>query len=180
MRPLESFVSQPIRSLQTMLRVIATNEGRDTSIIPDGIYGSQTMAAVSEFQRKRGLPVTGVTNQDTWDVVVAEYTQTLVQIDAAQSIDVVLNPNQVIHKNEHAPNVYLAQSMLTVLSEIYGSISTPSMTGTIDLPTSNSLESFQSLSKLPMTGELDKTTWKHLALQYPLASNLQLSRKYPL
>lgn len=179
MRPLESFVSQPIRSLQTMLRVIATGEGRATSIIPDGIYGSQTMAAVSDFQRKRSLPVTGVTNRETWDVVVQEYNQALIQIDTAQSIDIVLNPNQVIRKNEHSPNVYLAQGMLAVLSEVYSSISAPTMSGTIDLPTSNALESFQMLAGLPMTGELDKVTWKHLALHYPLASNLHQSRKHP-
>lgn len=179
MRPLESFVSQPIRSLQTMLRLISTAEGRQTSIIPDGIYGSQTMSVVSDFQRKRGLPVTGVTNRETWDVVVREYNQALVQVDAAQPIEIVLNPNQVIHKNEHAPNVYLAQGMLTVLSEVYSSISAPTMTGTIDLPTSNALESFQVLANLPMTGELDKMTWKHLALHYPMASNLRQSRKYP-
>ena len=34
-----------------------------------------------------------------------------------------------------------------------------------------SIEAFQSLSGLPQTGELDKITWKQLALHYPLAAN---------
>ena len=33
------------------------------------------------------------------------------------------------------------------------------------------LATFQSLSGLPMTGELDKITWKQLALHFPLAAN---------
>jgi len=54
MRPGESFVGQNVRSLQTMLRVIAQTEDAQPSLIPDGIYGPQTVSAVSAFQRNRG------------------------------------------------------------------------------------------------------------------------------
>ena len=50
MRPGESFVSQPVRSLQTMLRVLAEDDEELLALIPDGIYGSQTRQAVSAFQ----------------------------------------------------------------------------------------------------------------------------------
>ena len=72
MRPGESFVGQPIRSLQTMLRVIAERDDRQPTIIPDGIYGPDTMTAVSAFQRNHGMPITGVADQDTWESIVAE------------------------------------------------------------------------------------------------------------
>ena len=52
MRPPESFVVQPVRSLQTMLRVISGRYTELPTIIPDGIYGPQTMTAVTAFQRK--------------------------------------------------------------------------------------------------------------------------------
>ena len=64
------------------------------------------------------------------------------------------------------------QAMLYTLSEIYESVSQPSLSGLLDQPTADSLSSFQSLTGLPMTGNLDKHTWKHLALQYPHASTL--------
>ena len=175
MRPPESFIAQPIRSLQTMLRVIANDDGYDLSVIPDGIYGKNTMSAVTDFQRSRGLPVTGVTDQRTWERIVEDFTPSRTRQIPAQAIDVVLNPGQVIKRNESHPNVLLAQSMLLILSRVYGSITPPQLSGTIDIPTSQSLEAFQSLSLLPMTGELDKVTWKHLALHYPLASNLYIS-----
>ena len=77
MRPPETFIGQPIRSLQTMLRIIAQRDSDYGNIIPDGIYGPQTMGAISTFQRKHGLPITGITDQATWDAVVAEFEPAL-------------------------------------------------------------------------------------------------------
>ncbi len=176
MRPGESFVGQPVRSLQTMLRVIAQTDGGQPSLIPDGIYGAQTAAAVSAFQRNRGLPATGVTDQATWDAIVAAYEPALILVDEAEPIAVVFEPNEVIVAGQRHPNLYLAQGMLIVLSQAYGSITRPGLTGVLDIPTGESLSSFQRLSNLPETGELDRITWKNLALHYPMAANLVLAQ----
>lgn len=175
MRLPESFIGQPIRSLQTMLRVIAEHDPNYVSLIPDGIYGAETVRAVSMFQRSHGLPVTGITDQTTWEAIVAAYEPALIQQDAAYPLNILLNPNQVIRKGERHPNLYLAQSILTVLSQVYRSIGLPSLNGLLDEATSDALASFQALSGLPMSGNLDKNTWKHLALQYPLATNLHIA-----
>ena len=107
MRPPESFIGQPIRSLQTMLRVIAEDDPSHIRIIPDGIYGPETMSAVSLFQRKHGLQVTGITDQPTWEASVAAYEPALIRIDEAQSVDIILNPGQVIRRGEQHPHVHL-------------------------------------------------------------------------
>lgn len=172
MRPSESFIGQPIRSLQTMLRIISKDEPEHIRIVPDGIYGPETMAAVSQFQRKHGLQVTGITDQPTWEAIVAAYEPALVCIDEAHPVEIILNPGQVIRRGERHPHVHLIQGMLAVFSDAYKSIAMPSFTGILDGPTSSSLSDFQYLSGLPMTGELDKHTWKHLAVQYPLAGSL--------
>lgn len=176
MRPAESFIAQPIRSLQTMLRVIGEDAGYTYNVVPDGIYGSSTIEAVSRFQREHGLPVTGVTDQATWETITSEYRPALVRIDAAQPLQLILNPNQVLRRGEAHPYLYLIQTMLLALSEIYGSVPAPQITGILDLPTGESVAAFQYLSDLPQTGEVDKVTWKHLALQYPLAVNLRHSQ----
>lgn len=171
MRPEESFIGQPIRSLQTMLRVIGENTAAPVSLIPDGIYGPETVRSVSAFQRSHGLPVTGMADQATWDAIVAVYEPTLVEQGQAQVLEIILNPGQVIRRGERHPHLYLVQSMLLTLNAVYGSIGLVSVNGILDDATEDALFDFQRLSGLPSTGHLDKNTWKALALQYPLAVN---------
>ena len=169
MRPPESFIGQPIRSLQTMLRTIAEDRPGYLSVIPDGIYGPETMKAVTIFQRNHGLSPTGLTDQETWEAIVAEFEPARISLDSAQSLDILLNPGQIIRRGECHPHLHLVQAILLVLSEAYESIDAPSQTGILDYATADAIASFQQLNGLPMTGELDKRTWKYLALQYPLA-----------
>ena len=174
MKPAESFLGQSVRSLQTMLRVISKLEPSQPSVIPDGIYGQNTLAAVTAFQRRKGLPATGVTDQDTWDQIVAEYEPALILVDDAYPIEVIWEVNEIVKRGQTHPNLYLAQSMLLVLSQAYSSIPAPIINGILDLPTESSLSAFQQLQSLPVTGELDKITWLNLAKKYPLASSLLL------
>ncbi|MBQ8769000.1 MAG: peptidoglycan-binding protein [Oscillospiraceae bacterium] len=171
MRPNESFVGQPIRSLQQMLRVIGENDDRLPSVVPDGIYGNDTVRAVSAFQRSVGLPATGIADQDTWDAIVARYEPALVEQGEAEPLRIILDPGQVIRRGERNPNLYIVQAILIVLSEQYAGILPPSMNGILDIATADSLASFQQMNLIPATGELDKHTWKQLALHYPLAAN---------
>lgn len=175
MRPDQSFISQPIRALQTMLRVISEHDPSHESLIPDGIYGPTTVRAVSVFQKNHGIPVTGITDQATWEAIWAAYEPALVDQGQAQGLFITLAPGQVFRKGASSPHVRLAQSMLMTLREVYKSVAEPSLSGILDDATSDSLASFQSLSGLPMTGELDKQTWKHLTLHYSLASDLMES-----
>jgi len=170
MRPGSSYIGQPIRSLQTMLRVLAEDDPNHPSVIPDGIYGPETAAAVSRFQRLHGLPVTGVADQTTWEEIVLQYDEALIRVDEAWPVHIILEPGQLIRRGEEHPHLHLVQAMLTVLSNAYDSIPAPGKSGILDEATADSLGGFQQLSGLPMTGQLDKRTWKHLALQYPLAA----------
>ena len=163
MRPPESFIGQPIRSLQTMLRFIAESRGDAISIIPDGIYGQNTVNAVSDFQRRKGMPVTGITDQTTWDAIAAEYENAVI----------------LVGDIEDYPDIFLVQAILSVLSQVYASVTPPGSGGILDIPTAESLASFQALSGLASTGELDRITWHHLALQYPLAARQLLDTDSP-
>lgn len=176
MRPDESFIQQPIRSLQTMLRVLSERDRQYPAVIPDGIYGQSTIASVSAFQRNHGLPITGVTDQLTWDAIAAEYDAALIHVAEAEPLWIILNPNQVLRRGESSPYLYVAQSLLLVLSQIYASAAKPEVTGILDDLTADALASFQALSGLPMTGELDKITWQQLALHFPLAANIGIGR----
>lgn len=171
MKPAESFVGQPIRSLQTMLRTIASVEPRQMSVMPDGIYGSQTAAAVRSFQRRVGLPITGIVDQATHERIVQEYERAFIEAEKAHPVQITLDPGQILRRGERNNHLYLIQSMLTVLHLLEPSIPAPGHTGVLDPATAESIAAFQTFAGLPPTGEIDKRTWRDLALYYTLATD---------
>lgn len=179
MRPGESFVQQPVRSLQTMLRVISEDDPTLPTVIPDGIYGPSTMIAVTAFQRREGIPVTGIADEDTWMQIVAAYEPALIRVGKAEPIEILLEPGQVILIGERSPYIFLTQGMLAQLSNDHVDIIYPELTGVLDDVTSNSLKGFQTLAGLPPTGTLDRITWQHLARQFTLNAsyNAKTGRK---
>ena len=63
-------MQMPIRSLQSMLRLLQRHAGKPTTVVPDGIFGPETARALREFQQQNGLPVTGAADLTTWNAVV--------------------------------------------------------------------------------------------------------------
>lgn len=168
MRPGESFIEQPVRSLQTMLRVISEDDPTLPTVIPDGIYGPETIYAVSAFQGREGIPITGITNQITWEQIVKSYEPALIRVGKAEPIEIIMDPGKVFHRGESSPYIYLLQSMLIQLANYQTQISAPAHTGILDDETSLSLMQFQELAGLKETGELDKITWKNIVKQFTL------------
>jgi len=170
-RPSESFIQQPIRSLQTMLRVISEDDPRLPIIIPDGIYGPETVTAVTAFQVREGLPQTGITDQTTWERIVLAYDTALIRVGKAQPIEIIMDAGEVFRIGDENPYIYLLQSILTQLSKDIPNITSPEHSGIFDTTTADALAAFQILADLPPTGELDKITWKHLVHQFTLSAH---------
>ncbi|MBQ6840040.1 MAG: peptidoglycan-binding protein [Oscillospiraceae bacterium] len=168
MRPTESFIEQPIRSLQTMLQIISEDDPRLPNVIPDGIYDAQTVTAVTAFQMREGLPQTGIADQTTWDRIVIAYEPALIRVGKAEPIEIIMDAGQVFRIGDSNPYIYLLQSILTQLSKDSPGITAPNHSGTFDGSTADALTEFQLLADLPATGELDKITWKHLVHQFTL------------
>lgn len=177
MRPPESFIEQPIRSLQTMLRVIAEDDRRLPTVVPDGIFGPTTLQTVAAFQRQNELPQTGVVDQQTWDAIVVVYEDALIRVNKAEPIEIILDADQILRLGDQGPYIFLLQSLLIQLAAEHATIPLPEHTGTFDTATESALIAFQQLAGLPLTGELDKITWKHLARQYSLYAHHVYARK---
>ena len=177
MRPPESFIQQPIRSLQTMLRVISQDDPSLPTVVPDGIYGQTTMGAVTEFQRKEGLPLTGITDQVTWDRIVVRYEDALIRIDRAEPIEIIMDPGQEYVFGDEGPYIYLMQTLLIWLSQDHQDIPMPNHTGVFDEDTQAALAAFQVLAGLEQTGKLDKITWKHLSRHFTLNAHHNSNRR---
>ena len=177
MRPDSSFVEQPVRSLQTMLRVIALDDDRYLNLIPDGIYGTDTYNAVTAFQRQNDLPITGITDQKTWDTIVAVYEPALTRVGKAEKIEILLEPGVVFVFGDSDPHIYLLQAMLAQLADEHIQIPHPAHTGTLDHETARSLRAFQRFAGLPDDGNADRITWKNLSNQFTLSAHNTVNRR---
>lgn len=171
MKPEESFVGQPIRALQTMLRTIAQVDENQISVIPDGVYSRQTVDAVRSFQENKGLPQTGTVDQPTWEAITAAFHPAKIEILPSQPVTVTLNPGQTFQRGDRHHHIGLIQAMLALLAEVYPQFPRVALTGVFDGPTEDAVIYLQKQSNLPANGILDKMTWKHLALHHALASD---------
>jgi murein L,D-transpeptidase YcbB/YkuD len=86
-------------------------------------------------------------------------------------VQITLDPGQVLRRGEKNNHIYLAQSMLTVLHLLDSRLPAPPHSGVLDPATAESVAAFQTVAGLPPTGEIDKRTWKDLALYYALAAD---------
>ena len=170
------YEGKPVRSLQTMLRTVAHTEPGLLSVIPDGCFSPRTAEAVARFQQKHRLPVTGIADEATWDALVCAYETAKIDAVPAQSVQIHLRAGQVIRRGEENHKLYLVQAMLLTLSFLAEELPEPELSGELDEPTRAALVAFQLRAGLSPTGEVDKTTWKALALQFAAASD-ELSRR---
>jgi peptidoglycan hydrolase-like protein with peptidoglycan-binding domain len=126
------------------------------------------MGAVTEFQRREGLPLTGITDQTTWDTLVLRYEEALIRVDQAEPIEIIMDPGQVFVLGDQGAYIYLMQTLLIWLAQDHKDIRPPAHTGVFDSETEAALIAFQALAGLEQTGQLDKITWKHLSRHFTL------------
>ncbi len=164
------YVGRAVTSLQTMLRVLAQTEEGLPDVIPDGIYGHETQAAVTAFQKRHGLHPTGVADYDTWKAICAAYRQARVETAPARSLDIVMNQGQVIQKGSRNLHVGLIQAMLHTLHEIYGNMPDCPVSGTCCPGTVEAVKALQRCCGMEPSGIIDKQVWRMLAGLYSQAT----------
>lgn len=163
------YYGQPIRSLQTMLCTIFNQEGRMIELIPDGVYGQNTVSAVSEFQKENNLAPTGITDESTWNAICESYDLASIDCEAAWPIEPEISAGTVFSHGDRNSVIMFAQCILQSLGTTFHCLDCPSVSGVLDETSENAVRSFQLLCGLPASGCIDKCTWKHLAAMYPLA-----------
>lgn len=62
--------SASVSEIQSALRILSReNSAIQPILVPDGIYGAQTHAAVISFQKYMGIEETGIVNFITWQLL---------------------------------------------------------------------------------------------------------------
>lgn len=164
-----------IYELQRYLRELHHDtNGAIPLVNPDGIYGDETRAAVSAFQQMRSLPITGNTDQATWNAVFAEYTDATERRAEPRPISPFPSERDyVIKDGERSDIAAIVQFMLRLLADTYDGIEGNAPEGVFNESTAADVREFQRINGLPVTGEVDKVTWNALAKAYNRASKIE-------
>ena len=130
--------------------------------------------AIEEFQRTRGLTVTGVIDEDTWTLLYYQYVaayQDVFPNCAAQGS--VPQPFQTLVPGSRGVAVEQLQIWINALSAYYCDLVPQDVTGIYDETTESNVFILQTLLDLPLTGEVDQTTWNLIqeAYEEALAEN---------
>ena len=162
--------SEATKNLQRYLRQLSYH---NTSIFPppiDGIFESDTRRSLSDFQGAYGLPVTGIADRETWELLYAAYRASLTENTPPRAISVFpFLPTEVqLSPGSQAFSVTVLQHMLRELSVLYSPLLSVEITGTYDDATYEAIKDFQSKNRLFANGITDVPTWNAIADQYNL------------
>lgn len=152
-----------IFDLQTFLRRIQQAESNLSPLVPDGIFGAKTAAAVREYQQQNSIPVTGTADFRTWTAIYAAYALLLAG-DALPMRAAFFPPESdaVLKSGAKGPSVYVLQLMLSEIAPHYNQIAAVPLTGEYDAETQSAVRHAQKIFQLPETGTTNRATWQAL------------------
>ena len=157
---------RPIYNLQVFLRAIAFEYEPIPFVLPDGIFGPQTKAAVTAFQRETNLPQTGIVDQQTWDQIVDAYNQVIEFRLNPRNVSPFPNNNQPTTASDSGDHIYFVQVMFNAIANAYGNYEKTEVTGEMDDITKNNIKTLQCMLQFHETGFLDKQTWNAVVIIY--------------
>ncbi len=159
-----------IRVLQEMLRTVSRVSGDPSlSTRVDGRFDPGTENAWRSFQRKYGLPETGVVDIAGWEKLQEVYEDALARRRPGDPIYPFFDPVRRICAGEESSLVMLLQILLEELQTFYDGYGDLSVNGRYDPATVEAVRQFQRANLLDATGEVDLATWNRLAAQYNYA-----------
>jgi peptidoglycan hydrolase-like protein with peptidoglycan-binding domain len=135
----------------------------------DGIYGTATANAVSSFQRYKGLPITGETDERTWESLYSAYKGVVDYLDEEnQLLDVPTQPypGVVLKRGDVGPSVRIFKEYLAYIGRVFFEAQPLPVNNIFDLRTQNAVKEFQRIFELPESGQVDQTTWNTIADVY--------------
>ena len=156
-----------IRFIQLRLNRIGRNYPSIPKILnPDGIYGTETEAAVRAFQRAFGLTEDGIIGRGTWYAIQRIYGGVKrlsdLQAEAVPLSDVTDLFSTVLAEGDTGSGVRELQYLLAFVGYFVETIPAPAVDGIFGPSTRQAVETFQRAYGIPVTGIVDTVTWNRL------------------
>lgn len=161
-----------VKTVQYYLNILAYFNPALTAPPLDGVFGPATTNAVRIFQQYYGLPVTGVVNTATWNVINRIYSETVEFLPQGYSGNLAkLYPGYVLSEGMSGENVRDLQSYLSVIGQNLTAIPTLSVTGYFGPQTRDAVIAFQNAFGINANGAVGAVTWNTIAEQYDYLVN---------
>ena len=160
------YETQAIYNLQRYLRQLSRFDSAIPAVDEDGIFGEETRASLSAFQKKYGLPITGAADPETWARLFNEY---LASVEAyTRPAPVYLFPrfptDYSVGRGDENLLVGVIQYLLREITALYGrDASLIPLDGVFGAVTEEAVRAFQTVNRLPPDGRVDRITWNRLA-----------------
>lgn len=151
-----------INEIQQYLRTISFYNGAVPRIIPDGVYGIETINAVKAFQKAYGLPVTGDVDESTWNKLAGEYIKALEFISEPMGIQPFPNNGNSLSLGSSGAAVIMLQAILSELSSSFANIRPTDITGHFNKGNENTVKFMQTVWGMPPSGEVDIHLWNRI------------------
>lgn len=154
--------------VQGYLRNIGRLDSDISPVVPDGIFGEETTAAVRSFQKKYALEETGVVDFQTWESIKSKNAEAV--FAATQPIQIVRIRNEDLPLTKGTDNnlVYTLHLMLNNLAEHFDNFTPLALQSLFDENTAREVRRFQRVISAEETGQVDKTVWNMLVESYLL------------
>ena len=160
-----------VKRMQNYLNRIRGNYPLIPAIEPvDGVFGSQTEAAVKTFQKVFNLVSDGVVGISTWNKISQIYTAVtgLAELNG-EGERIGLSPTPpttIIRQGNRGTNVLQLQFLLNYIAQFYPSISAPVQDSVFGASTTDAVKTFQRLFNLTADGIVGPATWNKLYQVY--------------
>ena len=154
--------SERIRRAQTWLRALWREDRRLIEVFIDGIYGSETQNAVTQFQLTRKLPITGEIDGVTFDRIFSDYTELLKRTSPLPFTPPFYEyAENKLSEGDVFDDIYLLQLLLRRLSVNDDRFFTE-MTGVYDEKTAASVDLLRRVSTQSEGSGVDIPLWNNL------------------
>ena len=153
-----------VRTVQYYLAVIGNFKEEIDSPPINGIYGERTEAAVRAFQTAYGLPVTGIVDLQTWELIYDVYVGILASLPDSFFENIAPPfPGIPLRPGTSGPEVLLIQQYLNVIASVYPEVPSVEVSGYYGPSTVAAVEAFQRLVGIDPSGVTFATTWQAIA-----------------
>lgn len=163
-----SLYAQPVRTLQYMLRRLSTRYPFLPLLVDTGTFDETTLEAVMRFQRQMGLPVTGVVDLRTWELMRDMWLGMEMQSMPPRPLRPFPDRDYRVTPGMAGDYIVLPQTIFQILAQRVDGIETSTPDGVhLDASVRN-VQWLQRVGGLEPNGVLDGRTWDLLVRLYEM------------